>query len=355
MHNIIKVFLTLALLSILIFAYGCDSKGKAREAEDKIILDVDVDEATEGKLSEVLKYTGILQPIKSVDLGPQMGGIVEKLYVSKGEQVKKGALLVKMNPSQLKQAEAQYAAIEKEWERLQTLHEKGAITQQQYDQVQAAYETAKAAYTLASDNTKIYAPFSGIVENISKEENEVFMALGFGAGGSGIITLVNIDTMELDIHVSDKNINKVYVGQKVYITVDTYSDSVFNGVVSNKKSVADRLSGTFEVTLKVPNTNKILESGIVAKADVVIAEKENAIIIPQEAVVSDTLAFVVKDNFIKQRNIKLGIQTEKKAEVTSGLNPGDLVVVKGVTGLIDGLEVRINRNYSSSVNQGVSK
>ncbi len=338
--NLIPIAVTLFLL--LLIAACSEENGRNTTVND-IYVPVKIYEAHPVSLDKTLDLSAKLVPIQQADIGPQFSAWVKKLLVKEGDRVRKGQLLVVLDDSQAKQAYAQYDAARKEYERIKALKESGAVTQQQLDRVKAAYEAAQAGYELAGSNTNIRAPFDGVVSNITVEIGEAFSPMSMSPTGKpSLLSVLKIDSMKAEVNVSDAQLEKISVGQRCLIEVDAYHDTVFEGRVINIEPAADPKSGTFKVIIAIPNKEGRLKPGFYARVGIVIDSKENIIVIPQDAVVGDTLVFLAKGNKARASRVKIAFQTEKLAAIESGIAFGDSVITDGVIGLFDGAEIRVS-------------
>ncbi len=289
-----------------------------------------------------LEYSGKLKAEKSAYIAPEMSMKVIKYFVDEGDIVKKGDLLAKMDSTQLIQAKAQFENAGKAYERMKQLKKTGAIDQQTYDQVESVFKTAKANYTFMRTNTKIKAPFDGIITLRTKNEGESFSPMMPGVEGTAsILRLVNLDKIKVRINISDKDINKVKVDHKAIINVDSELDKDFIGKVTFVSPEADKMSGTFTCEISIDNFDHTLKPNQFALVNIILDEKNNIIVIPQKAIIDTHYVFVITDNIATKKEVILGIQSELETEILSGISEGDLVVVSGNVGLQNNAKVEI--------------
>lgn len=292
---------------------------------------------------ETVPATGKIQPETEVKLSSEVSGEIIELPVKEGQQVKKGDLLVKINPdlyqsglnrslaalenaranhnqtkATLKEAEANY-------ERNKTLFEKGIISKSEWDQAVSAYEVAQAnsesAYfniqsanatvSEAKDNlarTTIYAPIDGTISRLSAELGERVVGTQQMAG-TEIMRVANLNSMEVEVDVNENDIVKVSVGDSAIVEVDAYLKREFKGVVTEianspeTELTADQVTN-FKVKVRIlPESYQDLlkgksenyspfRPGMTATVDIITEQKEDIIAVPISAIVikSDTTA-----------------------------------------------------------------
>ncbi|MCK4359526.1 MAG: efflux RND transporter periplasmic adaptor subunit [Candidatus Cloacimonetes bacterium] len=337
MKKILFNLITLAFASLIILT-ACSKKEEAKsEVEFTGKNYVKVALAEQKNIEEFLLFTGQLQAVQEAYIGSGMSLRIKDILVEEGDIVNESDLLLLMDDAQLKQAEAQFVSAEKDYNRMKALKEKGSISDQAFDQVEAGYKTAKAGYEFLKNNTEIRAPFSGIISAKFKKSGEEFTPMMGGA----ILKLININELKIKVCISDKDINLIKKGQKAKVSVDTYPDETFIGIVNYVSPEADKMSGTFPCEILIDNKNGRLKPGQYGKVKIIIAERKSAVVLPQNAVVNDNEIFVVENGRAIKRTVILGLQNEGEIEVVKGILAGDTIVISGNVGLKDGALVVI--------------
>lgn len=342
MKKISIVFILISVASLMIY----NACSKKQETKSEVGFTgknfVKVIKAEKKHIMATLEYSGKLKAEKSAYIAPEMSMKVIEYFVDEGDIVKKGDLLAKMDSTQFLQAKAQYENAKKSYERMKQLKQTGSIDQQTYDQVESGYKTAKAGYEFMLANTEITAPFDGVITLRTKHEGESFSPMMPGANGTAsILRLVNLDKIKVTINISDRDINKVKVGQKAIINVDSEPDKDFIGKVTFVSPEADMMSGTFTCEISTDNLNHKLKPNQFARVKIVLAEVNNTIVIPQKAIINSYYVFIITDNIASKKEVILGIQSELETEVLSGVSEDDLVVVSGNVGLPNNAKVEI--------------
>ncbi|MGK9369374.1 efflux RND transporter periplasmic adaptor subunit [Melioribacter sp. Ez-97] len=336
-----RIFAALLLLLFVGFA-GCSSKKE--EVKENKPIPVEVTRVETTSIEREIELVGTLQPWKEANLGAQTTGRVEKIFVEEGTYVKEGDLLFQMDDTQLIQAKLQYQLAKDNYERMKPLYESGSISQSQFDQVKANYESAEKSYNLLLTNTQFRAPFSGVVTAKKLNEGEIFLLAPTG-GAPSIITIMQLNPLKLTLGISESDFNSVKTGQTVVVKSDIYPDREFKGVINRINPAINPATRTFQAEVKVPNDNNLLRPGMFVRASVKIGSKEGIIVNRSAALKqlgSDAYyGFIVKNNTAKRVELKLGKEFNSVVEIVSGLSEGDYLVTKGQGLLKDGSAVEI--------------
>ncbi len=352
----------LLFLSLLSCQPPAGETGK--EEESFSVAPVKVFKVRRQKISEKLLFTGVIEAWKKINITPDIGGKIAKIHVEEGERVEKGQLLAEMDTRairlQLEQAEAALAVAEasyrdaqKNMERMKRLEKEDAVSDQEYEKIKLAFDLAdaqlkqaKAALNLARYNLDVSlmkAPFSGVIASRNAEVGDVInpMMGGFSPT-SGVLTLMDFSRVKIEIDVSHRDIVRIQKGQVARLRVTTFPDKFFQGRVSIVNITANPITKKFRVEVMVDNPNLVLRPNTFGEVSLEVSTHENALVIPQKAVLENKYAFRIKDNNRVERvDLTLGLQNSDQIEVVSGLKEGDLVVVEGNFGLEDGTEIEI--------------
>ena len=350
-----------------------------------------VDEIT---IVETVSATGKIQPEIEVKISSEVSGEIIALPIKEGQVVKKGDLLVKINPdlytsgynrtisnlsgtkAGLSQADATFKEAKASYDRSKTLFEKGIISRSDWDKAIAAFEGAKASkesayYNVQSANatvkeakdnlgrTTIYAPADGTISSLGVELGERVLGTQ-QMTGTEILRVANLNNMEVEVDVNENDIVKISIGDSTKIQVDAYLKKEFKGIVtsiSNSASsaiTADQVTN-FKVKVRIlkesyldliegkPVSYSPFRPGMTATVDIITRRKENVIGVPISAVVvkSDTAAtkkYEVKDTAEEK---KVVAKSDKKFEcvfVKEG-NKAKIKIVK--TGIQDDTNIEV--------------
>jgi HlyD family secretion protein len=397
-----KIFLGIAVVVIVLLIVLAKA-GVFGDRDDSI--EVETAKVKEMTIVETVSATGKIQPEVEVKISSEVSGEIIALPIKEGQVVKKGDLLVKINPdlytsgldrsvsnysgtkAGLSQADASFKEAQANYNRNKTLFEKGIISKSDWDKAVASFEVSKANkqsayYNMqsasatvkeAKDNlgrTTIYAPESGTVSMLNVELGERVLGTQ-QMTGTEIMRVANLNNMEVEVDVNENDIVKISIGDSTNIMVDAYLKKIFKGVVTSISNSASSATSADQVTnfkVKVrilkesykdltdgkPETYSPFRPGMTATVDIITKRKENIVAVPISSVVvkSDTLpqkklemtkdevaktapksdkkiecVFVKVGDKAKIRIVKTGIQDDTNIEITSGLKPGDVVII----------------------------
>ncbi|MBC7524501.1 MAG: efflux RND transporter periplasmic adaptor subunit [Flavobacterium sp.] len=356
--------------------------------------EVDTAKANEITIVETVSATGKIQPEIEVKIASQVSGEIISLPVKEGQVVKKGDLLVKINPdlytsglnrsvsnysgtkSGLNQADASFKEATASYERSKTLFEKGIISKSEWDKAIASFEVAKAnkqtAYfnvqsasasvKEAKDNlgrTIIYSPNDGTISKLSVEIGERILGTQ-QMSGTELMRVANLNNMEVEVDVNENDIVKISIGDETKIQVDAYLKKEFKGIVtsiSNSASTtttADQVTN-FKVKVRIqkesyqdllvgkPATFSPFRPGMTATVDIMTTRKEHVIGIPISSVVvkSDTTAAKKEEVSDDKSGDKVKTKSDKKLECVF-VKVGDKAKIRIVkTGIQDDTNIEI--------------
>ena len=348
----------IAVLGIGFWAFGGDSSA-ARVNFVK-------GQVTRGNVSSFITATGNIEPVTEVEVGTQVSGIIDKIYVDYNSEVKKGQLIAEMDKitlmSDLNSSQANYNGSkasfefqEKTYNRNKALHEKQLISDTDFEQSEYNYLNAKAQYEQSRANlakaqrnlsyATIYSPIDGVVINKAVEEGQT-VAAGFNTP-----TLFNIAAdltqMRVIADVDEADIGGIIEGLRASFTVDAYPDEVFEGTVAQvrlgEKSSSTTTSSvvTYEVVITAPNPDLKLKPRLTANVTIYKQEKNDVIVVPSRALrftpnPSNAKGYVVNNIDAPQKIWTLDGNVFQAHAVTTGLSGNN---VTEITGLDEGTEI----------------
>ena len=313
--------------------------------------------------------TGTVEPVTLVEVGTQVSGIIDKLYVDYNDYVKAGQLIAEMDKvtleSELEQAEAQlssskteYEYREKEYLRTKKLYEKELVSDAEYDEAKYLYETARNAYEQNQASitgvrrnlgyATITSPIDGVVISRAVEEGQT-VAAGFET--PTLFTIANdLRDMQVVADVDEADIGYVAEGQRVEFTVDAYPDDIFTGNVRQVRLEATTESSvvTYEVVISAANPELKLKPGLTANVTIYTLDRQNVCAVPSKA-----LRFAPDPGLISKLGLSIsGVpagaaasgavwvldgQTLRPTAVSTGASDGDMTEI--LSGLHEGEQV----------------
>jgi RND family efflux transporter MFP subunit len=362
---------------------GCPGKGDSKSTEDKTTgkppVAVEVTQGIITDLTEGIEVIGSLSPKFSTDVKSEYAGIATEVYVTEWVRVKKGDPLaridtremeiilqkakaaVEMAKANLLQAEVAGNRADREYERLLKLKGDGLVTQQNLDDIHTEKEASAARITAAKAQLKaaegdlqhtqtrlskaiIYSPMNGVVSYRGVNIGELV-----GEMGSPKIMFRIIDprTLDLTVAVPSKEMSRVQVGQPLTFSTDIHPEKTFTGKVMYINPVVNESDRSVKVTAEVENAQEQLKGGLFVKGRIVTGKRHGILKVPRVALLAWDVAgkkadlFVVNGEIAKRRTIQTGALMEDFVEVTSGLSPGEQVVIRGGFNLRDGDRVTV--------------
>jgi RND family efflux transporter MFP subunit len=358
------------LLTVLAFAWLASCKPPQKpEAKGQTptfgAAPVKVFKAIRMRISEKLFYTGTIEAWQKINITPDVGGKIARILVNEGDRVGKGQVLAELDVEaitlQFKQAEAALAVAQANFnnaktnlERMERLSKEKAVSDQQYEQVKLGYDSAKAqleqaqaALNLAQhslDVSILKAPFSGVIASKNAEVGDVInpMMGGFSPGSAGgVLTLVDFSRVKIQVDLSGADIPRIQKGQAARLRVLTTPGREFNGTITVVNLAADPQTKKFGIEVSVDNPDQVLRPGTFGEIILEVQSHENALVVPQKAVLENTYVFIVQDGKAAKKEIVLGLQNTTLVEVSSGIAEGDLVIAEGNFGLEDGAPIEV--------------
>lgn len=323
-----------------------------------------------GDIEDAITASGMLMPKQSVNVGAQVSGQLRSLKVAIGDHVEKGQLLAEIDPSTLeKRVEISSAQIDNLKAQLlsrqmqlvmqktnalrqKTLLSKSSTSQKATDEAEAGVVMAEADVKsleaqirqqeaqLANDKvdlgyTKIYSPMDGVVVEQSAKEGETLNAAQIAPT---VVTIANLDVMTVEAMVSEADVGKLKIGMPAYFTLLGDSKKRFSGKLRQIKPTPQSISNVvlYNALFDVDNPNGDLMLGMSAQVYFVLDEAKSVLLAPISALIEEKRAPEQSDVSVKvldrsgsfvERHVGIGTRNRLEAEITSGLEEGDKVVV----------------------------
>lgn len=328
-------------------------------------------------ISNSVTATGTIEPVTEVEVGTQVSGIIDKIYVDYNSVVKEGQLIAEMDKvtleSELASAQAtydgnlaEYEYQKKNFERNKGLYEQNLISEQEYDdseynylKAKSALDSSKAALAKAQRNLSyaiITSPIDGIVISRDVEEGQTV------ASGFETPTLFNIAAdltqMQVVADVDEADIGGVAEGQRVNFTVDAYPNDVFEGRVTqirlgstnSSSETTDESVVTYEVVISAPNPDLKLKPRLTANVTIYTLDKQDVLSVPARAlrftpeypliektdVVVDcegeAKLWTREGNTFTAHPVQLGISNGIMTEILGGIDEGTVVIEEAIIG-----------------------
>jgi RND family efflux transporter MFP subunit len=338
----------------------------------------------------LLNASGYITPRRRATVAAKVTGRVEQIFAEEGLQVKAGQVLAELDCSQPKAAlasattdrdataaaladlEVQLGNADRELQRAQRLRAAGVNSEQALDTARTLDESLRSKIALTREQTRaaaakievarqdvenctVRSPYDGVVVSKDAQRGEIVSPMSAGGGftRTGIATVVDMKSIEIEVDVNEAYIARVKPGQKTVATLDAYPDWQIPASVRTVIPTADRQKATVKVRVAFDKLDpKILpDMGVkVAFLDDAPSVKGKAsdvkALIPKNAVHDDagkSIVFVVKEQKLERRAVSLGAERGSDVEIMAGISPGDLLVVRGGEGLREGQTVEVKQ------------
>ena len=365
--------LTTLLLATAMWS-GCEKKSEfTYKTAEAVVQDI----------TTSVTATGTIEPVTSVTVGTQVSGIVSKLYVDYNSIVKAGDVIAELDRtnlmSELSSAKASLNSAQSELdyqkanhERYKTLHEKGLISANEYEQVRLSFIKAQQTLTNHKENVKkaqtnlgyatITSPIDGVVLSKAVEEGQT-VASSFNT--PTLFTIAkDLTDMRVIANVDEADIGEVKEGQRVTFTVDAFPEDTFQGFVSQVRQEAAAESNvvTYEVVISAPNEDLKLKPGLTANVNIFTLEMKDILTIPNkalrftpnEAMLSEgetiqnaegkTKVWVKEGSVLKAIPVKTGLTNGTLTQVLEGLAPGIEIITEIQVVMPEGEQKQMNTN-----------
>jgi len=293
---------------------------------------VNVFRVARGTFQDTLSAMGTIKGGSEIELRFQVAGVIKSFNFREGDKVAKGEVIARLdqNDALLKLKQAQI-----ELEEYEKLYSIGAIVQSKLEQARLSSKLASSEF----EKTYLRAAKDGIIGDKTVEVGE------FITPNVKVATLVNLENVIVELGIIEKEIDRVFLGQKVTVNVDTYPGIDFTGVVSNISPLIAGKSKTLTVKANLDNPGGLLLPGMFARIKISIFEKEDALLIPSDSLDRSTGEFRVfvvgEGNVAYAQPVEVAYLSSDYAQIAGGLDEGELVVVEKPETLADGKRVRI--------------
>ena len=319
---------------------GANEAAAAAQAGEMPPMPVDVATARNENVVSAIRATGRIEALHAVELRPDEQGRIVDILFREGQTVAAGTPLVKIDDAMLR-AQAESAEAERELatqqlERMRRLHADNASSPADLERAEAAARSADAAVALLVlqiERTTVRAPFAGVI-------GQRFVSQGdFATTDTRLLTLQTVDPQRAVIDVPERYAGLLQHGQTVEFTVASQTDRVFTGQVEFIDPVVQDASRTIVVKARAPNSDRLLRPGMFIEARLATETRENAVVVPEDAIQptrTATVVWAVVDGKASRRIVELGTRSNGSVEILSGVDAGEQVVIGGLEKMAEG-------------------
>jgi RND family efflux transporter MFP subunit len=397
--------LCLLLVALFLIVRNHYGKGPAEQPRAAAVVAV-----VRGHLASSLSVAGQFQPYQQVDLHAKVSGYIRWIKVDIGDRVRQGEVLAMLEVPELQNqvegaqagvrhsqsditraqsevvsAESTYSAVHAEYTRLEEASKErpGLIAEQELDDARAKDQEAAAQVGVAkasldamqqqlgvsratqsrletmSRYEQIIAPFTGVVTKRYADTGSLIQA---GQDNNTqtlpVVQVAESDLLRLRMPVPESDVPYIQVGGDVQVTVNA-TGHTFTGKIIRFSRALDTNTRTMLTEVDVPNRDLSLSPGMYAETTIQLLQKNDALILPAQAVVQNGdqpyVLLVDATSHVEKRNVTLGIQTSNRVEITSGLQAGDNVIAAGQAGYQPGEVVSPRAAFIPTAAQEVSE
>ena len=357
-----KLIICISVAIAIIAAVTIFMRSNKRQPITIIYETAKVERAT---ISNSVTATGTIEPVNKVEVGTQVSGIISKIYVDYNSIVKKGQVIAELDKinleSELASAKANLASSKSEldyqetnYKRMKALHDRGFISDDDFDIADLSYKKAKEAYLVQLQTVQkaqtnlgyatITSPIDGVVLSKDVEEGQT-VAASFST--PTLFTIArDLTDMQVVANVDEADIGNVRDGQRVTFTVDAFPDDTFEGRVKQVRQQGEEESNvvTYEVVISAPNNDLKLKPQLTANVNIYTEEIENVVSVPAKALrfspskemmndgekIKDCNAtnklWIKEANILRAYPVKTGITNGIRTQILEGVKEGTAVI-----------------------------
>jgi membrane fusion protein (multidrug efflux system) len=307
-----------------------------------------------------IRATGQLTAKAEATIAAQVKGQITEIRVHEGEAVESGAVLLVIDPgrrelevtnaqAKLAEAQAEFAVAKRNYQRTKRLSKGNVASEARLDEDRTRQSLARSVATGAEarlglarravEDSTVRAPFSGLIARRHVSVGE-YLSIG-----SALFDLVALDPIEVEFTLAEIDSSKVAIGHPVKIRIAPYPDETFAATVSMISPTIDPRTRTLRVKAELANPDGRIRPGLFAHIDLGVSERQGVIVVPDDAIVQradGAVIFRLNDSERVERVlVETGVNLEGWVEISSGLSPGDVVVVRGQVRIDDGVLVSV--------------
>ncbi len=337
-------YIVLMIMVIIVIALSSCSKKKEEaknmeQLQNELGIPVRVQTVELGTFEQYLRYNAVLGGIEESTAQSMVSDVITSINAKVGDRVSKGDIIVKFPintpAAQYEQASSAFNSITAVYNRMQRLYDQGAISLQDFENVQTQYKVAKANLSSSEQMVNVRAPISGVITNIMVNPSEKTHP------GQDLFTVASTGGYKAIIMVPDTEISKVRKGSKV---TAKWMDKTITGKISSISMAMDQAAKAFRVEASFPGLKKDISFGITAEIDIEVMAKPKVVVVERQHMVlenGDYFVWVNQGDVAIKRPIQVGLDNSLEYEVVEGLNPGDVLITEGINMLTENAKLRV--------------
>ncbi|MGM9868787.1 MAG: efflux RND transporter periplasmic adaptor subunit [Sodaliphilus sp.] len=330
-----------ATCAIALLSTGCKQEQEAQKSQP---VKVTVMKASPQIVGAEQEFSGTVEESSGTTMSFPVSGTLQQIRVEAGQRVAKGELVAVLDESTLRRtydmAATALAQAQDAYNRMKILHDANSLPEIQWVEVESKLKQAQSAEAISKKNladTRLYAPFSGVVSEKSVEVGYNVMP------GQPVAKLVTIDRVKVCVSIPENEVSQIHLGASVQVRVPALNGKVFAGTIEEKGVIANSLSRSYEVKAIVSNPSAELMPGMVCTMAIASGKSTEAIVLPASVVqMSDhnhTFVWVNHNGKARKRQVQTGALTPSGVVIRSGIAAGDEVIVEGQQKVSEGMDI----------------
>jgi len=354
-NNHMKSIRFILLMAALATIVSCNTRRENEQTD--LAVPVSVEDVRPQTIRKYINTTGTAKATQETELSSEMAGKYRLMAnpatgrpFKLGDRVKAGQVIIQLEDEEyvnniaIDAQKLNLEISEQEYEKQKSLYEKGGVTLRELrnSEVQATnarYNYENAQVRLSKMN--IVAPFAGVIVDLPYYTPGTRVS-----SGQPMVSLMSYDKMYLEINLPEKNISEVVTGQEVVVTNYTIAQDTLKGMVNELSPAVSTETRTFKGKILIDNPELKLRPGMFVKADIVVASKDSAIVVPKNIMLSSNrgkVIYIVEQSTARERRITTGIENQDQVEVLTGLKRNERLVTKGFETLRNDSKVKVIR------------
>jgi len=353
-------FILILIINLLLLAFACNNNPESIE-ENTIhptIPEVGYIEIKPQTHTEIIKSFGVIEADEEIMISLDFSERVIKIMFEEGQKVKAGQLLILLDSkkqklrihqckTELNQTKAILENAQKNYKRNESLFLNGNIPRVKYEDSQLQLKTAKAHYEEAQttlqlskrelDDRKVYSPVNGTIEKKMINVGEMTTP------GAGLAVIQADNALRVSTFVTEKEINHLKLGEDAEVRSTGVTGKVYMARIDSLGAKGDPYTGNFPVKLTISNNDERLRPGMTAQVSMKGLTKEDAILIPDTALVDMNrrqVAFKIVDDKAIEVQPVFSLSYHDKVHILSGLDAGDRLIVEGLQNIVKNIKVK---------------
>jgi len=300
------------------------------------------------RLEDKINLPGEVKPAEELWVKAEVSGQVTRILVDEGQKVQKGQVLVELDDrdyqSRLARIEANFKAIQQDFDRYVALAEKKITAQNKLNEIEARYKDITAQReeaSLALSRTRIIAPLEGRLNEMTPLEGDLLKA------GDKVAQILDINHVKITVGVPESDVSAFYNLKESEVIIEALDNFRIKGKKIFLSYQPRSLARLYDLELLIENPGGRIRPGMFARVELVKKVYENALVVPLYAIISennDQFVYLENGGHAKKRTVTLGIMSGWQVHVTSGISAGEKVIVVGHRQLKDGQPIEVIRN-----------